>query len=73
MQCEFCDKKINSSEVSHGIRFGTADGATELFMPERDSAWTVICASCGETIYKIVYAKFSKPINNRSLRVLLCK
>jgi hypothetical protein len=68
MKCEFCNKRLQSSEILHGIRYGAADGATDLFIPARDSAWTVICATCGENIYKIIYQKFNKNTTYQPIR-----
>jgi len=71
MKCEFCKKELNSSDVLHGIRYGTADRATDLFMPSRESAWTVICSSCGENIYKIIYAKLNRATTHQPVRTYL--
>ena len=59
MRCELCTRKIGASEIAHGFRYGTADGDTDIFLPARESAWTVICSTCGEKIYRTVYSKLN--------------
>lgn len=59
MRCECCNNTILPDEPAHGIRYGTADEETDLFLPARDSAWTVICSACGEKLYRIVYSSLS--------------
>jgi len=63
LRCEVCTRKLGAQEVSHGIRYGTTDPMTDTFIPARDSAPTVICQSCGETLLKLIYQKLnpSKP------------
>jgi hypothetical protein len=63
MRCEYCTRKLGRNEIAHGIRYGAVDNATDTFIPSRDSAPTVICTQCGETLLKLIYAKLSKPIN----------
>lgn len=67
MNCEFCKRKIRNGELVHGIRYGTADGYNQAFLPARDSAWTVICEQCGEMLYKIIYAKLRTTSTNPTL------
>lgn len=62
MRCEYCTRKLGRCEIATGIRFGTADERTDLFIPDRESAATVICSSCGEMILKMIYTKLNKPI-----------
>ena len=57
MRCECCTKKFGRREIVHGIRFGTVDADTDVFIPDREAAATVICQSCGERLLKLVYAK----------------
>lgn len=66
MRCEYCGKIIQQRETAHGLRFGTADGDTDLFLPARESAWSVICASCGEKVYRQIYSNLSNTSNNRT-------
>lgn len=60
MRCELCTRKLGSREVVHGIRYGTVDEKMELFLPSRDSAYSVICQSCGEMLLKLIYSKLNK-------------
>jgi hypothetical protein len=60
MRCEYCTRKLGSREIAHGIRYGTVDGATDNFIPDRDSAATVICQPCGEKILNLIYQKLTK-------------
>ncbi|GFE57401.1 hypothetical protein AOG1_12810 [Geobacter sp. AOG1] len=57
MKCELCNKTIRPGEIAHGIRYGTADGETDVFLPARDSAWSVTCSFCGDMVLKLIYAK----------------
>lgn len=50
MRCEYCTRKLGSIEIAHGIRYGTMDERTDCFLPDRDSAHTVICQPCGEKL-----------------------
>jgi len=56
-RCECCTKKLGAQEISHGIRYGTTDPITDLFLPARDSAYTIICQSCGTMLLKLIYQK----------------
>lgn len=56
MRCEFCGKLLLESDLTHGIRFGSVDLRADLFLPSRESAWTVICARCGEKLYRLIYS-----------------
>ncbi len=67
MRCELCTRKLGRNEISHGIRYGTADEATNLFIPAKDSAWTVICGSCGEKIYRLIYSSLGRTSNNPTI------
>jgi len=60
MQCEFCSKYLTDRDVAHGIKYGAVDGVTSLFIPARDSAYTVVCSSCGELLYKLIYSKLKQ-------------
>jgi len=55
MNCEFCGKWMRQGDIVHGLKYGTLERAG--FMPGRGSAVTVICGSCGEQIYRIVYGR----------------
>jgi len=59
-RCEYCTRKLGSRELATGIRYGTVDGATDAFIPARDSAPTIICQSCGEMLLKLIYVKLNK-------------
>jgi hypothetical protein len=59
VRCEVCTRKLGASEIAHGIRYGVLDPMTDLFLPARDSAYTVICSHCGETLLKLVYQKLN--------------
>jgi DNA-directed RNA polymerase subunit RPC12/RpoP len=54
MKCEYCGRRILEGETTHGIKYGAVD-QQETFIPARDSAWTVICSTCGIKVYNIVY------------------
>lgn len=58
--CECCGRYLTSRDIAHGIKFGTVDAATELFLPARDSAWVVVCSACGERIYRLVYSQLKQ-------------
>ena len=65
MRCECCTRKLGRSEVVHSIRYGGVD-ETDAFIPDRDSAATVLCNLCGNKIMTFIYQKFNKftlPIN----------
>jgi len=59
MKCELCSKSIRRGETAHGIKYGTEDNQHNVFQPAKDSAWTVFCSTCGETLYKLIYAKLN--------------
>lgn len=61
MRCEYCSRKLGAREVVHGIRYGTVDERTDTFIPDRDSAPTVICQHCGEKLLTLIYQKINKP------------
>lgn len=60
MRCEYCTRKLGHREIAHGIRYGTSDDRTDMFLPDRDSAPTVICQPCGETLLTLIYQKTTK-------------
>lgn len=60
MRCELCTRKLGRNEIAHGIRYGTTDEATDMFIPDRDSALTIICSQCGTMLLKLIYAKLNK-------------
>jgi hypothetical protein len=53
MRCEYCTRKLGGREISHGIRYGTTDERTDAFIPDRDSAATIICQPCRRDAFKI--------------------
>lgn len=59
MRCEYCKKMICQGDIAHGIRYGTVDVFKEIFLPAQDSAFTVICESCGNLLCKLIYAKLN--------------
>jgi len=61
MRCELCTRKLGISEIVHGIRFGTSDPQDEVFIPSKESAYTVICQHCGEKILRQIYDRFRNP------------
>ena len=60
MRCELCTRKLGRSELVHAIRYGTVDDASDMFVPLRESAATVVCQQCGEVILRQIYSKLSK-------------
>ena len=58
-RCECCTRRLGATEIAHGIRYGTTDPITDLFLPARDSAYTLLCSHCGETLLKLVYQKLN--------------
>ena len=54
MMCEYCGKRMMPGDTIHGIRHGKL-GNDRRFKPAYDSAETLICGSCGDKIYQIVY------------------
>lgn len=63
MRCDCCSLVIKPEETAHGFRHGNVDGYTELFLPSKESAWTVICPACGEKIYRLIYSHLNTNIN----------
>jgi hypothetical protein len=61
MRCEYCTRKLGHREIAHGIRHGTTDEQTGNFIPDRDSAATILCQPCGEKLLKLIYQKINKP------------
>lgn len=59
MKCEYCNKTIHRGETAHGFRYGAVDDYNQVFLPSRESAWTVLCSSCGEKIYRLIYSSLS--------------
>lgn len=57
MRCECCTRKLGRNEIAHGIRYGTADESTDTFIPDRDSAATIICQPCGNKLLTLIYQK----------------
>lgn len=59
MRCELCSKIIQQYETAHGLRYGSVDVAQNIFLPARDSACTVLCSTCGEMLFKLIYSKLN--------------
>lgn len=70
MKCEYCGRWIYGHEVAHGLRYGSIDGAHGVFLPARESAWTVICSSCGEKVFRTVYAALDKSSATQSYPIV---
>jgi hypothetical protein len=68
MRCEYCTRKLGQREIAHGIRYGTSDKKTDTFIPDRDSAPTVICQHCGELLLKLIYVKLNKTTTYQPIR-----
>jgi len=60
MKCELCNKSIRNGETVHGIKYGTEDNQHNVFLPAKDSAWTIFCSACGETLCRLIYAKLGR-------------
>jgi len=58
MKCEYCGKTLRPGDTVHGIKYGSL--ATSGFIPAKDSAVTVICGSCGNKLYRFVYASLDE-------------
>jgi hypothetical protein len=56
--CEYCGKTLRQGDSVHGIKYGSL--ASSGFVPAKDSAVTVICGPCGNTVYQLVYASLDK-------------
>jgi len=67
MKCELCSKIIQPSDTAHGIKYGTTDTNYNVFLPARDSAWTVVCSSCGEMMFKLIYSKLNTVASSAGL------
>jgi len=59
MKCEYCGSTLMPGEIAHGVKYGTVDSYNNVFLPARDSAWTVICSSCGSKLCKLIYSKLN--------------
>jgi hypothetical protein len=62
MRCELCNKIIQQYETAHGLKYGLVDVVQDIFLPAKDSAWTVICSTCGDQFFKMIYSNL-KTIN----------
>lgn len=69
-RCECCTRRFGDNEIVHGIRYGTTDKETDVFIPDRDSAPTIICQSCGEMLLKLIYSKLNKTNTYQPVRPL---
>jgi hypothetical protein len=59
MRCECCNDFIRPHETAHGLKYGSVDGEYDVFLPARDSACTVLCSSCGEMLFRLIYSKLN--------------
>jgi len=59
MRCEYCSKYILPGETVHGIKYGTEDKEHNIFLPAKDSAWTIICSTCGDQLCKMIYSNLA--------------
>jgi hypothetical protein len=62
MRCENCQRKLGRSEIVSGIRYGTVDYSTDMFIPSRESAATIICQTCSKSLLDLIYKKLNKPV-----------
>jgi ribosomal protein S27E len=62
MRCECCGKFIHSNETAHGIKHGTININHNLFLPDKDSAYAVTCARCGERLLQLIYSSSNQPL-----------
>ena len=68
MRCELCTRKLGRSEVAHGIRYGRVDDTSDLFIPAKESATTIICQSCGSMLLNLIYQKLNRPAQHHHYR-----
>lgn len=61
MKCEYCGRAIRQGDTIHGIKYGTLTSTG--FRAASDSAVTVICGTCGNRVYQMVYSS----LDNRAL------
>jgi hypothetical protein len=54
MKCEYCGRTLREGDTIHGLKYGTL--TSNGFKAASDSAVTVICGSCGNKVYQIVYS-----------------
>lgn len=54
MKCEYCGRSLREGDTIHGIKYGTLTSTG--FKPALDSAVTVICGTCGNKVYQMVYS-----------------
>lgn len=59
MRCKLCGKNIHDGEAVCGYRHGEMDNILDLFVPDRDSAWIVMCTKCSERFHIMVYSKLN--------------
>jgi hypothetical protein len=59
MKCELCCRPILTGDTAHGIRYGSVDQQHQLFIPDKDAAYMVICPTCGDMLCKLIYAKLN--------------
>lgn len=68
MRCEYCTRKLGSRELAHAIKYGAVDDRTDIFLPDKDSAATIICQPCGEMLLNLIYQKLNKPTQHNHYR-----
>jgi hypothetical protein len=62
MRCEYCKRPIKHFETAPGFKHGVIRSYPEEFTASRDSAWTVICDSCSQKIYRLSYCSLKSSI-----------
>jgi len=59
MNCEYCRKTLRERDTVHGVKYGVL-GSDGRFRSAVDSAPTILCGTCGEKVYRLVYASLDK-------------
>jgi len=59
MKCEYCGKLMRPGDMVHGIKYGVL-GSDGRFKAAVNSAPTTLCGSCGNRIYRLVYASLDE-------------
>ncbi|TGU71187.1 hypothetical protein E4633_12635 [Geomonas terrae] len=54
MKCEYCGRTLREGDTIHGLKYGTLTHSG--FKAASDSAVTVICGTCGNKVYQMVYS-----------------
>lgn len=63
MRCDLCGKHIRDGECVSGYKHGEVDNLLDVFVPNRDAAWVVICKACSEKVYRIVFSSLNPEIS----------